>query len=431
MRDKETTVQKKERLKALTLVAWLICIFGAIFYCYEYLLRIEPSVMLPQLMRYFDISAQDIGFLVALYYGAYVPMQAVVGILADLYGARLILTFAVFVCAIGSLLFGTTQSVYLAGFGRFLIGFGSAFAFVGVLKLASTWLPSRHFALFAGIATALGMVGAMVGDVELSILVHRVGWKAAINIGTALGFILIPFIWFIVRDRPKNAKTQVAEVDVRSALRHFFSIFANSQMWINGMVGCMLYLSLSVFAELWGIEYLRMAYHLSGEVAAASASMVFLGWLIGAPFSGWLSDKIKNRRMPLIIGGFFAFLVITYTIYGPVHSLAVLNVLLFLFGFLCSAEVICFAVGTDNYATDVSGMAIAFTNMLVMFGGFVFQPLVGKLLDVGWTGQVSGDLRIYTLSDYKFALIILPAGLLISVILALVMKESYGKVRHN
>lgn len=32
-------------------MAWLVCALAAIFYCYEYLLRISPSVMSQQLMQ--------------------------------------------------------------------------------------------------------------------------------------------------------------------------------------------------------------------------------------------------------------------------------------------------------------------------------------------------------------------------------------------
>ena len=48
------------------------------------------------------------------------------------------------------------------------MGIGSAFTFIGTLKLAALWLPREHFALFAGITTALGTIGAILADVLLA-----------------------------------------------------------------------------------------------------------------------------------------------------------------------------------------------------------------------------------------------------------------------
>ena len=42
---------------------WLICGLAAAFYCYEYLLRISPSAMVPELMSTFGQSAAAIGLL--------------------------------------------------------------------------------------------------------------------------------------------------------------------------------------------------------------------------------------------------------------------------------------------------------------------------------------------------------------------------------
>lgn len=83
---------------------WFICILGTLFYCYEYLLRIEPSVMITPLMQQFNITASSFGLVTALYYYAYTPMQLAVGILIDRYGTRLMIAMAAAACALGSFL---------------------------------------------------------------------------------------------------------------------------------------------------------------------------------------------------------------------------------------------------------------------------------------------------------------------------------------
>ena len=201
-------------------IGWLICSMGMIFYAYEFLLRISPSVMEPNLRAYFNINAEGFGSLVGLYYMAYTPMQLLVGPIVDLYGPRLVLTLATVICALGSLIFGTTHLVWVAGIGRFLVGFGSAFAFVSALKLASVWLPINRFAMFTGLVTALGMVGGMVGDIGLTRVVDPVGWQTTILYGAGFGIFLAPLIALIVRNHPPEKVARSINENVCVCLVH-------------------------------------------------------------------------------------------------------------------------------------------------------------------------------------------------------------------
>ncbi len=115
----------------------IICAIGALFYCYEFILRIVPGVLQSELSAAFgNVSASTFGQIAALYYFAYSPMQLPVGMLMDRFGPRRLLTLACLCCTLGSYLFSYSTFLWIAGMGRFLVGFGSAFAFVGVLSLA-------------------------------------------------------------------------------------------------------------------------------------------------------------------------------------------------------------------------------------------------------------------------------------------------------
>lgn len=410
----------------------LICFLGAVFYCYEYLLRIQPSVMVEYLMRQFHLTGETFGLLGGLYYAAYSPMQIAVGVLTDMYGPRRMLTFAVIVCTIGSFIFGHTESIYIAGLGRFLIGFGSAFAFVGVLKLAAIWLPESWFAVSAGLATALGMVGALVGDVELSVLVHRIGWQNTVLYSTYFGVALIPLIWFVIRDTHPHMKEDQERVKLRMAMRGVGSIAKNPQMWLAGLIGCALFLSLSVFAEQYGILFLQQVHNFTSKQASWANSMVFMGWLFGAPFFGLFSDLVQSRKWPVGLGAIVAACILFYVIYMPVSNAVeqryLVYTLLFFFGFFSSAEIICFAIGRENCPYHMAGAAVSFINMLVMFGGAVFQPLFGKLLDMGWTGQMAGGVRVFGSDVYRHALLIIPMAMLFAAFGSFFIRDRFKEV---
>lgn len=416
-----------------TTLGWIICFLATVFYCYEYLLRIAPTVMVPELMQAFKANATEFGVLTAFYYFIYTPMQIVVGLLSDLYGPRRILTVAVATCAIGSYLFSTANVLLVAAIGRSLIGFGSAFAFVCVLKLAALWLPQRFFALFVGLATALGMVGAIFQVTVLSSLVHSIGWKQTINIGTIIGLILIPCIWLIVRDRSRgddSGRQTKSTPQYYETFTGFLRLLRQPQMWLSGIIAGLMYLSLSLFAELWGIPFLSSAYHLSRHAAGMACAMVYLGWLIGGPLIGYISDVTRSRRIPLFGGCLGAVACISCVIYLPVLQQKVLYLFLFLFGIFSSCEILCFAISSENVSRQLIATASAFTNFLTMLGGFIFQPLVGVILDATWSGQMLDGIRIYSSDSYQLALTILPLAFFLGFILTFRLKET-GEISNN
>lgn len=274
-------VLEKPILKNIVL-SWLICGLGAIYYCYEYFLRVMPSVMMPEIMGAYDLTGAQVGNLAGCYYHAYTPMQLAVGLLMDRYGPRRLLTLACGLSAMGACLFASGHSLLVAEAGRFLIGFGAAFAFVGALKLVTVWLPPHRFALASGLIMFLGTVGAMVGDILLRTSVDALGWQETIYISAAAGVVLAVLLWISVRDtNPYSTHTDTHTVDFKAVLLGLWGSIKNSQIWLAGIVGFLLYLSLSAFAELWGIPYLEQARGLSKTDASTANSLIFLGghWL--------------------------------------------------------------------------------------------------------------------------------------------------------
>lgn len=419
-------------VKKATLLGWIVCGLGAVFYCYEYLLRITPSVMTLELRQAFQMDALAFGNLAAFYYYAYTPMQLPVGILMDRYGPRRLLVFASLVCAIGTYLFAQPGHLFIAQIGRFLVGFGSAFAFVGVLKLASMWLPANRFAMISGLATSLGMLGAMAGDIVLVQLVKQYGWSATVVFSAIAGVILAVVFLYI----PKSTPTQLADQPYPTAtFKQLFTglltLMRNPYILINGAIGSFLYLSLSVFGELWGPVYLEGAHFYLRDDAAKAVSMVFLGWAIGGPLAGWASDKLGRRRLPLLIGAIGTAVTMGLIFFLPANTPHyIMFGLIFLFGVFASSEVITFAIAKELVPAHLIATAIAFTNMLVMLGGAILQPLVGAILDFKWQGQMLNGLRVYSPEAYQFALVAVPIGALIAAVLIYRMKETAHSHHH-
>jgi len=385
---------------------WFICLLAAVFYSYDFLLRVTPSVMIHPLMAEYGVQATEIGLISAFYYYAYTPLQLPSGAVTDKFNPRWVLSLSALLCAFGALLFAMVPVLAIAYVARAMMGIGSAFAFVGALKLASMWLPNRYFALFSGITTALGTIGAMFTDTILSFFVADMGWQFTIYITSLIGFILTILLFLFVRSNPDH-KVDIEHEQYynwKSIFIRLFRLLKSIRFWINGFVGACLFLPVSVFASLWGVAFIAERYNISSAHAASMTSLIFLGMAFSGPFVGWYSDKIKSRRIPLLVGGFLVLLLSIVLIYLTFVPYIAVYPLLFLIGFSVGPQVLTFAVAREISPVGSTGLSTAATNFIVTMAAAVFQPLIGYILELSWDGSITEmGTPYYSVENYRTA----------------------------
>jgi nitrate/nitrite transporter NarK len=129
--------------------------------------------------------------------------------------------------------------------GRFLMGFGASFAFVGALKLATMWFCPTRFGLLAGLTQALGMLGAAIGAGPLSALVEGLGWRKAMWLIGGILMVISVLIGLLVRDNPKAHHDKAGhsgEPQGHLSFREAFSrVLKNPQSWFNGIYVGLIY----------------------------------------------------------------------------------------------------------------------------------------------------------------------------------------------
>ena len=410
--------------KKMYIYGWFICSLAALFYAFEYLLRIEPSIMVAPLMHAFHIHAVLFGLMVSAYYVAYTPLQLVVGSLTDYVGPKRIMTAAIALCVLGCVFFGQGASYTLALLGRFLMGAGSAFAFIGILKLSAMWLPRRFFSLFAGIATSIGMLGAVYGNIGMTHVVQQYNWHQVLKASTWLGLLLVVCFILFVRDKPKDTVQKITFGKSFSGLSRIIRI---KQLQVTGLIGCMLFLSLSLFADTWAPFFLEQAHHYTLMAATQLTAFVYWGWLVGAPIFGWFSDYFQMRRQPLILGASVAAVCMVVLLLSPQMPHSLLVICLFCFGFFSSSEVVVFAIARDLAPCEQVASFVGWVNTLVMLGGMLVQPVVGLLLHLMWRGVTLNHVRVYGIQGYTVALSLLPVLMLLAAGAAYFMKETHGQ----
>lgn len=399
-------------------------ILAVAFLCYEMALQVSPSIMTQQLMRDFSIGASVLGVMASCYFFSYALMQIPAGMLFDRFSPQMLLSLSLLVCSIGSYFFGGTETVFFAGVGRFLMGIGSAFAFIGVLVISTQWFEKKYFAFLVGIAQLLAALGALGGELPLAYLVNAFGWREVIIALFYIGIALMFLIAIFVKGHPDhNAKRH-------AVVSHFFSdlknIFKMGQTWWIALYAFAGWAPIAVFAALWGVPFLMHKYGVTNTQAAASTAMVWIGIGVVAPIIGYLSDVMK-RRMILMrtcsLAGLIATLLLLYLNELPFEMTFLL---LFIMGCASAGQILSFALVTDINNPQVVGTAIGFNNMAVVVGGALFQPMAGYILGLFWDGLVVNELPVYSIRSYQIALSIVPICYALGVLSSIFfIKETY------
>ena len=151
--------------------------------------------------------------------------------------------------------------------------------------------------------------------------------------------------------------------------------------------------------------------------------MIFIGWAIGAPIQGWLSDYFQNRVKVMLIGCIFGAILASIALFDVKLSYFSVCGVLMLFGIASSVQVLSFAMVKDIVPNKMIGTAIAFVNTLTMASGMIMQSGIGQILDLTWNGLMKNGNRIYSIENYQTAVLVIPACLLISSIIIFAIKN--------
>ena len=398
--------------------AWLIWSLGALSFSYAFFQRVAPSVIVGELMRDFAVGAAVLGNLSAIYLYAYASLQIPIGLALDRWGARRMLSGAAILAACGSGLFAMAESLTLAYSGRLLVGIGCAVSFVGALKLATHWFPPKRFAFVSGMTMLVAMMGAIAGQAPLAALVDTVGWRAAM-FGAAGGAALLGMAtWLIVRDRPQAEENHTAEPSqsIAGGLRQ---VILGRHNWVIALYAGTMAAPFLAYGGLWGVSHQMQLHGLDRFEAATTNSLMLIGWAVGAPVGGWLSDRLGRRRMPMAGAAGLSLLGWLILLYAPDLSLAAHQFLLFAIGAASGAMVICIAAARERTPAAVSGATTGFINTAMVGSGALAQPAIGYLLDLNWDGNFQAGVRVYNLDTFATALVTLPLCAAVGLVAAL------------
>lgn len=411
---------------------YIMWFLGAFFFFSDYIIRVSPGILTPQLMHFFHANGEAIGLFSGFFYYAYIGMQIPVGILVDKFGPKWLLIMAAFICTVSTIIFAQVSRIEMGFLCRFLMGFGASFAFVGTLKLISIWFKPSRFAFLAGLTQAMGMVGATVGLGSMGLIYQNFGWRNSMY-GLGMLFLVITLLMLVFLKEKPSAQSDDSpsahdEVPVWQSMK---LILQNRYNWFNCLFIGLLYAPSACFGEQWGASFLSLNQGISIEAAGHETGIMFIGLAIGCPVLGLISDKLQRRLAVMRLSVVVCLITLSLVIYGrwafgidAIHP-ATYTILLFIYGFFNSGIVCSYALASEINPQELTGMALGITNMASVLVGAILIPTVGRLLDIFSTSVDANGLTLFNLEAFQLSFLALPIGLVTAFVISFFQKETY------
>jgi MFS family permease len=394
---------------------FLIWLLASLFYAYQYILRVIPNIIAPELITKFNISITDIGQFGGLYYIGYTLAHIPVGLVLDRFGPKFVLPACIVLTFTGTLPLICFDEWYYSILGRIVVGVGSSASAIGLFKVASIYFTQEKSARMASLSIIIGVLGGICGGLPLDFLLNKFGWNYVIYTFSAFG-CLLALLLFLVTPESNAQQEKVSIRDLKNILfnKHIILISFFGGLMVGPMQG---------FADGWAKAFFFEVYKMNEDLASSLSSVILIGMLTGSFSLAYLLEKYKNKHYEVIIACSFAMIAGFLLLFTQIGGLYVVLPTLFIIGFASGYQVVTIYKALSYVNNNLVGLATAVSNMIVMGFGYFFHTGIAKIVDLCWDRTVIQGNPVYSAELLIKATSIIPVCLLIAVFGLLWLKK--------
>lgn len=399
-----------------TKVRWMFALIFFLIGVIAYMDRANISYIAQPMMEDLNMNKTQFGMLASVFAAGYALMQVPAGIMAEKFGPKKMLTFALVWWSAFTILTGVVKNHGLLYTMRFLFGIGEGPMYPSNAVFNTYWFAKSEKGRASSALLAGSYFGPVIAPFVTIAIYQAFGWEAVFFIFGGIG-IVIAAIWVIIaKDLPEHHKMvneaekayimenrDVVQTDKKSApwgiFFKRFSFFAIAGQYFVVQFVITLFL-------IWLPTYLQEEYHVVLKdmkfLAAAPWLMMFILIMAGGTISDAIISRGYSRFRARALIAIFGFIVFAVSLFLSVQTNDMMMNLIYLS--LCLGGVglsmgMSWASATDlgrNFSGTVSGWMNLWGNV----GAFLSPMLGGYLVQhYGW--------------DTTFYLMIIPAVLAI------------------
>jgi len=314
-----------------------------------------------------------------------------------------------------------TGNGQLASIGRFLQGAGGVFALVGATYIATTNFPASRAATLIGATQMFGMAGGSAGQFVVGpVIAAGISWSMFWLVMGVAGLVICAGLFLIL---PEDQTRRPRADWLKQAGHALILVFRNPQSILCGMISGLLFIPTTIFDMTWGVRYLQEARGLDYGSAVMHSATVPLGWIIGCPLLGLVSDRLGLRRPVIAAGAIVLLACLAWILYGDANVFPP-YVIGIVAGTASGAAMLPYTVIKEANPPEVSGTATGVVNFL----NFTFSALLGPVF-ASVLQRVGGGAEQMNAEHYQTAFVPMLYGVGLAIVLVFFLKETGPAVR--
>ena len=301
-----------------------VCVF---FYLFEFFLRTVMGTFERPLMHDLHLSLLKFSFLSSTAYMlVYGIMQIPVSFIVDYFGLKKSLFVGAASCGIAALCLAYSNSFTLAVVSRMLMGFGSSFGMICLLIAIFDWMPRKYNALFIGLSQFIGTLGPLMAAGPLHTLSKSsdLSWRSVFIIMGSIGLLLTAPILLFVKNNPERLEKYIILTRPESIRSKVKKMFSRWQPWVIAIFSASSYFAIEYLSESGGIPFLTLK-GLNSDFSSSLISLSWLGYGLGCPILGLVSDLKQRRKSVMIFAAMCCVVSLPTIIYSNSNVLMTLG----------------------------------------------------------------------------------------------------------
>ncbi|MBF8246517.1 MAG: MFS transporter [Rickettsia sp.] len=406
-----------KNLLSTTFVSLIISLSIFVFYSYQYILRLLPNSIKPDIETLYLLDASQFANFAGSYYIGYVLLHMPLGLLISRFGGKLVVPISMFLTGVGVVPIFLEYNWYLVILGRFLSGIGSSCAAVAGFQFFREFYPDKYSRMI-GLMMFFGLCTAKFSEEYFSSLVLDFGLNYILKIVFFFSCILSFLTYFLF----PNISNQLKKNVKGNILLDLKNILFNPKVISLSLCAALMVGSLEGFSDAWGSAFLMNVYNLDKTFSDYLVSYVFIGMALGTLVLPYLADKFKfwyNITLFSCIGMFLPFALLLRQCF----DIAYLQYIFFIIGFFCAYQAVTVPMVASYVDLSKSGVASTLVNMIVMFFGTIFHKIIGYLIKYY-------SMKGYSMSAvYIIGVSVVPLALFIAFVTMLILKK-FWKIKH-
>lgn len=389
---------------------FLIWLIVTLYVTYSFCLSTATAVFSDAIKDSLELSDQAVSGALTAYIISFACSQIPAGYLLDKFNPRWVVSFGLFILAVGNFLTAYADSINMLVISTLIQGVGGSFAFIAAGVLIANWFSVKSFPIMFGLTQSISCILAGVFHYKMMLALEALTWKVIYHDLGMFGIILFVLSILLVKRNKVTAPSK--NLTLFQSLK---KTLKNRQIILCAIATAASFGTLLAYASYWYMN-IQKYYSVDLPDAFIIGGMLFAGIGIGTPVLGWLSNKVRSRMMIIhssLVLGVMALLAGIYLPHFDIQTFVIIKSISFMIGFLLSGSMLLYTVVSENTTNAMRGVALSVTNtgVFLMNTVMMFFPTI----------------LIIKSSDLFFTYLwIFPFVILISVFTTYFIKETYN-----